>query len=239
MLDTARLTIRPHLLDDYRDLCGLYRDQAVTRYIRGLSADGEEAWHRLLRHIGHWRALGYGMFAVRRRSDGRLIGKVGLADFHRGLGAGFDGQPEAAWLFEGEAHGKGFAAEAMPAVLEWFDATSGRDKDRLHHRSGQYRLVETCGQARLRGIRSGKVRRGEVDDARTSGLESSLNSRGQPASQGYLSGYYPRRVRADYHLAFTTRSCTRKGSRCIRWRFSSWSSACSSPSSPFIFSRVA
>jgi RimJ/RimL family protein N-acetyltransferase len=61
------------------------------------------------------------MFAVFERATNQCIGEVGLADFQRGLGDNFDGTPEAAWVFAGSSHGKGFALEAMTAALNWFD----------------------------------------------------------------------------------------------------------------------
>ena len=61
------------------------------------------------------------MFAVFERATNQFIGEVGLADFQRGLGDDFDGIPEAAWVFKGSSHGKGFALEAMTAAINWFD----------------------------------------------------------------------------------------------------------------------
>lgn len=121
MISTDRLTLRPHRIEDLDALFELATDPAVLQFIRGLPTSREEAWHRLLRYAGHWSLLGFGMFAVFERSSGAFIGEVGLADFQRGLGADFNGTPEAAWLFIGASHGQGFAAEAMHALLRWFD----------------------------------------------------------------------------------------------------------------------
>jgi RimJ/RimL family protein N-acetyltransferase len=38
------------------------------------------------------------------------------------LNVAFDDHPEAAWMFRGEAHGQGFALEAMTAAAQWLDA---------------------------------------------------------------------------------------------------------------------
>jgi len=88
----------------------------------------EEGWNRLLRYIGHWAAFGYGMFAVMERASGMLVGDVGLADFHRGLGADFDPYPEAAWVLDASVQGRGMAAEAMGAVLNWARGRVGGDR---------------------------------------------------------------------------------------------------------------
>nr|WP_314541438.1 GNAT family N-acetyltransferase [uncultured Massilia sp.] len=122
MITTDRLILRKHTLADADSVFQLATDPTVLQFIRGLPVSPEEAWHRLLRYAGHWSLLGYGMFAVVERASNQFIGEVGLADFHRGLGEDFDGVPEAAWVFAGSSHGKGFASEAMGAALGWFDA---------------------------------------------------------------------------------------------------------------------
>jgi RimJ/RimL family protein N-acetyltransferase len=121
MINSERLILRKHTLQDTDLVLQLVTDPAVLQFIRGLPASREEAWHRLLRYAGHWSLLGFGMFAVFERATNQFIGEVGLADFQRGLGDNFDGIPEAAWLFKGNSHGKGLALEAMTAALQWFD----------------------------------------------------------------------------------------------------------------------
>lgn len=122
MINTERLILRRHTLQDTDLVFQLAADPAVLQFIRGAPASREDAWHRLLRYAGHWSLLGFGMFAVVERATNQFIGEVGLADFQRGLGDDFDGTPEAAWLFKGSSHGKGYALEAMTAALDWFDA---------------------------------------------------------------------------------------------------------------------
>ncbi len=122
MLTTARLDLRPHRLSDLDALAAIYGDAAVMRFIGGEPISREELWNRLLRYHGHWALLGFGLWAVEESATGRLIGNVGFADFHRGLGDDFDGVPEAAWVLGLEVQGKGHAAEAMTAALGWLDA---------------------------------------------------------------------------------------------------------------------
>jgi len=121
MINTERLILRKHTLQDADLVFQLATDPVVLQFIRGVPPSREEAWNRLLRYAGHWSLLGFGMFAVFERATNRFIGEVGLADFQRGLGDDFDGMPEAAWVFTGGSHGKGFALEAMTAALNWFD----------------------------------------------------------------------------------------------------------------------
>lgn len=87
----------------------------------------EESWARLLRHVGHWSLLGFGLFAVEERSSGEVVGEVGLADFRRGLGADFDGLLEAAWTIHPAWWGRGYAHEAALAAHQWLEG------QRLHN----------------------------------------------------------------------------------------------------------
>ncbi len=117
VIETARLRLRPHTLADYEAVVALWGEPEVYRPITGVAPGREELWHKLLRFAGHWALLGHGMYVAEDRATGVLMGEVGLADFHRGLGAGFDGWPEAAWVMGPWAAGRGLAAEAMAAVL--------------------------------------------------------------------------------------------------------------------------
>lgn len=121
MIETERLLLRPHTLADFDDLCAMFGDPEVVRYVGGVTMTREEVWNRLLRYIGHWSALGYGLFAIVEKSSGRYVGDTGFADFHRYLGETFDHFPEAAWILASGTHGKGYAFEAASAAHAWFD----------------------------------------------------------------------------------------------------------------------
>ena len=116
---TERLRLRAHRLADYEDCCRLTSDPEAVRAIFGQPMSREETWHRLLRFAGHWHLLGYGLLIVEELASGRVVGEVGLADFHRGLGEEFDRWPECAWLISSDVHGRGYATEAVQAVLDW------------------------------------------------------------------------------------------------------------------------
>jgi RimJ/RimL family protein N-acetyltransferase len=126
MIETERLILRPHILADFDELLTVSNDAEVMKFItHGAPATGQDVWNKLLRNIGHWAALGHGVFAVVDRQTGRYLGDTGLADFHRGLGDDFDPYPETAWVFTGHAQGKGFATEAASAAHRWFDTERG------------------------------------------------------------------------------------------------------------------
>ncbi|MEH3107683.1 MAG: GNAT family N-acetyltransferase [Sphingomonas fennica] len=122
IIETEHLRLRPHAISDYEAVVALWGEPEVHRPITGIAPGREEMWHKLLRFAGHWALLGYGMYVAEDRTTGTLMGEVGLADFHRGLGPGFDGFPEAAWVMGPWATGRGLAAEAMTAVLAAADA---------------------------------------------------------------------------------------------------------------------
>ena len=129
MIETERLILRKHTLDDYEPAYAMYSDPIVVRHIGdGKPGTRQDVWHRVLRFAGHWQLLGYGLFAVEEKASGNFVGEVGLADFHRGLGDDFDPFPEAAWIMAASAHGKGYATEAMHAALTWFDDNRGRQR---------------------------------------------------------------------------------------------------------------
>ena len=124
-IETARLELRGHRREDFADCVALWTDLAVTRFISGRPSTEEEVWARLLRYVGHWAVLGFGYWAVREKGTGRFVGEVGLADFRRAVEPSLNGAPEAGWVLAPWAHGKGFATEAVRAVLAWGGANLG------------------------------------------------------------------------------------------------------------------
>jgi RimJ/RimL family protein N-acetyltransferase len=87
----------------------------------------EDSWARLLRHVGHWTAFGFGMFAVELRSTEGLIAEVGFANFRRNLSQ-FLGAREAAWTLNPDFWGHGYAFEAAAAVHRWITLQYGASK---------------------------------------------------------------------------------------------------------------
>jgi len=121
-LRTERLVLRGHTRADLEECAAMWGDPRVTRYIGGRPSTEEEAWARVLRYSGLWALLGYGYWVVRERDSGRFVGDVGLGDFHREITPALGEVPEAGWVLSPSAHGRGFATEAVRAVLAWADA---------------------------------------------------------------------------------------------------------------------
>jgi RimJ/RimL family protein N-acetyltransferase len=125
-IETARLLLRPHALQDFDPWFAMFSDPDTLQSL-GISAPSrEEGWNRLLRYAGHWSLLGHGMFAVFDKASGEFLGEVGLADFHRGIGEQFDRSPEGAWSIVTSAQGRGIAFEAADACHTWFEGQRGR-----------------------------------------------------------------------------------------------------------------
>ena len=53
------------------------------------------------------------------------MGQVGFADFKRDMQPSIDDLPEMGWLLSSDAHGQGYASEAVSAGLRWIDEALG------------------------------------------------------------------------------------------------------------------
>lgn len=120
VIETARLLLRPPLVGDFDDLFRLWTAPEVFRFISGKPSTREESWARLLRYIGHWTAFGFGFFGVVEKASGRYVGECGLMDFQREISPLLDASAEAGWVFSPQASGRGFATEAMSAIVDWY-----------------------------------------------------------------------------------------------------------------------
>ena len=129
MLETERLCLRAHRADDHADCMAIWSDPRVTRYIGGNPSSGEEVWKRVLRYAGLWSLLGYGFWAVEEKATGRYVGDIGCADFKRDMTPALDGMLEWGWAFAAQAHGKGYATEALLASMDW--AQANLDQQRM------------------------------------------------------------------------------------------------------------
>lgn len=145
-LETERLKLRAHRLEDFVHCAAMWADPEVTRYIGGKPYTEEESWARLLRYIGHWSLLGFGYWVVEEKSTSRFIGEVGFADYKRDLPA-LKGLPEIGWAFTTQARGNGYATEAVRAAINWGDAhfPSPRTACIIHPENlASIRVAEKC-----------------------------------------------------------------------------------------------
>jgi len=121
LLETDRLILRAHRLDDFDDSAAMWADPAVVRHISGTPSTRAASWTRLLRYAGFWTFLGFGYWAVEAKADGRFVREVGFGDFKRPMTPSLNGCPEAGWVLKSAEHGQGFATEAVSAMIGWAD----------------------------------------------------------------------------------------------------------------------
>ena len=123
-LVTERLDLRPPTRDDIRPMHAIVSHPDTARFL-GPPDEFPAHYARVQRNAGSWFLSGYGIFIARERAGGEVIGNCGVFHTYRGLGEDMDDGPEAGWIIGADHVGKGYAREAMEAVLAWFDATHG------------------------------------------------------------------------------------------------------------------
>jgi RimJ/RimL family protein N-acetyltransferase len=99
----------------------MWSDPLVTRHIGGKPFTEQQTWARILSYIGHWSLMDFGYWAIEERSTAIFIGELGFADFKRNIDPALHGIPELGWALASQVHGKGYATEAVRAVLSWGD----------------------------------------------------------------------------------------------------------------------
>ena len=122
-IETERLVLRAWRKDDFRAYFELLQHPDVHRHFGPEPMGLEECWRRLSAAVGMWQLVGFGGWAVVRKSDDRLVGMTSLFNAWRSLEPEFGEEPEMGWIFAAETHGKGFASEACRAVLDWAESS--------------------------------------------------------------------------------------------------------------------
>src|SRR5271166_545914 len=152
ILETPRLKLRGHRLDDFVHSAAMWADPAVTRHVGGQPLTEEEAWTKFLRYAGHWALLGFGYWVVEEKATGNFAGEIGFADYKRDLQPSLKDVPEIGWVLAAHAHGKGYATEAVRAAIAWGDAHFGpvRTACIIHPENlASIRVAEKCGYREL------------------------------------------------------------------------------------------
>jgi len=111
-LETPRLRLRAFRNDDFDGYARWMADPQVTKYLGGPQSRGD-AFRSLTAMLGHWELRGFGAWAVERKSDGALVGRVGLS-----LPEDWPGT-EVVWTLAREFWGQGYATEAARASLDY------------------------------------------------------------------------------------------------------------------------
>ena len=115
--------MRGYTRADFEGHHAIIGDDATMRFIGGKGMSKEDTWRRIAASVGMWSLMGFGGWAVVRKSDDRIIGTVSVFTAWRDLKPEFGDEPEMGWIFAPETHGQGYASEACSAVLDWVDTT--------------------------------------------------------------------------------------------------------------------
>jgi len=111
-LETERLILRGWEARDFEPLAAIHGDPEVMTFLGGVQ-EKNDAWRTLATLAGHWVLRGYGKWAVERKSDGAMMGRVGLINPE-----GWPGL-ELGWTLGTPYWGKGYATEAARAALRF------------------------------------------------------------------------------------------------------------------------
>ncbi len=122
-IQTDRLLLRAHVAADHGALWAMRNHPDVYRHLGGEPSTEEASWRRLLASAGHWVLMGYGYWLMEERGTGRVVGECGFSEFHRDISPPLVGTLEAGWILGADFHGKGYASEAMNAILNWAENT--------------------------------------------------------------------------------------------------------------------
>lgn len=142
-LETERLILRGWEARDIDALAAIHADPAVMTFLGGVQ-ERNDAWRSLASLAGHWALRGYGKWAVERKSDGAMMGRVGMINPE-----GWPGL-EIGWTLGKQYWGQGYATEAASAAMRYAFLTqpldrliSCIDKDNVASQAVARRLGET------------------------------------------------------------------------------------------------
>ncbi|MGA7675318.1 MAG: GNAT family N-acetyltransferase [Rhizomicrobium sp.] len=148
VLETPRLILRAHRLEDFDERLRISAEPVVTRFFGGKPMPREDVWRRHYGGLGHWAMLGFGMWAVEEKETCAFIGTIGFLDGKRDIVPSLDSMPEMGWLLSGRVHGKGYATEAVRAAQAWGDVHFGKVRTCCiiaPENRASLRVAEKCG----------------------------------------------------------------------------------------------
>jgi RimJ/RimL family protein N-acetyltransferase len=147
VLETERLSLRAFCDDDLSAWAAIMGDPDVVRWVAPAPMTREESWRSMAGSLGHWLLRGYGSWAVERKSDGAMMGRVGMINPE-----GWPGL-EIGWTLGKRYWGQGYATEAATAAMRYAFLTqpaakliSCIDPDNVASQAVARRIGETKGE---------------------------------------------------------------------------------------------
>jgi len=125
-LETERLILRPYRREDFANIFELWSDPRTVRLMGMKPMTEEDAWGKFQRSVGAWHVNGFGMWVAEEKGTGRFLGELGFIAAKRALEPSIHDYPEVGWSFMADVHGRGYATEALAAVLAWGEDHIGR-----------------------------------------------------------------------------------------------------------------
>ncbi len=149
ILYTQRTCVREITLSDLDELFELYDGEGITDYTEPLyeRQEEEEYTKSYIQYMYHY--FGYGMWIIRERKTGKLIGRAGI-EHHEG----HDGEVlmELGYIIGRQYQNQGYAAEVCRAVIEY--AEDELEIDRLYcfihpENAGSIHVAQKLGFSRI------------------------------------------------------------------------------------------
>ena len=110
VIETQNLILRAPQYGDW-EVWHPFAESDRAQYIDRL--DRRTAWRTFASELGNWPLFGFGPFHLERKSDGAILGNVGV------LNHDHFPEVEIGWIMYDGSEGQGYAAEAATAVRDW------------------------------------------------------------------------------------------------------------------------
>jgi RimJ/RimL family protein N-acetyltransferase len=112
VLETERLMLRAWRTSDFDAYADFSADPQTMRFLGGVQ-NRNDAWRNFATIIGHWTLRGHGFWAVERKADGAMMGRIGLW-----RPEGWPGL-EIGWTLARPYWSQGYASEAAKAARDF------------------------------------------------------------------------------------------------------------------------
>jgi len=149
VLETERLILRQIRTDDLDPHMALLNTPGVMRYLGGVQPRSVIAAKHQAAREG-FAAEGFGFMIMQERASGEMVGHCGLRRIVHSL-APNQGDHEIGWLVREDRWRRGYALEAMRAVVDWAFAVHHAPHIvamTCHANEGSWRLMEKLGMCR-------------------------------------------------------------------------------------------